>query len=386
MPLPSFFERLGQSLVQALQAQQRPRAGHAFRCTCGAAIFFPNNRCLACGAELGFDSRRGELLTLSPASAPGLWLGASPEWRSRSAYRRCANAHTAAACNWLVPAEDPAPDCPACRLNRTIPDLSVAENAVLWSRVENAKRRVVAQLLAHGLPVRARQEDPARGLAFDFLRPVPGGPAIVTGHQNGLITLNVEEADDARREQIRANLGEPYRTVVGHLRHELGHYYWDRLVAPGWRLTDFRNRFGDERTHYGSALARHYQFGPPADWPSRFVSAYAASHPWEDWAETWAQYLHMTDTLHTALSFGLTAEDVEMPCTPFGPEALHQPNHPSAQVFLHFINSWMELSAVLNELCRCMGQPDLNPFALSAPAVAKLHLVHLVVAEAGQVY
>jgi hypothetical protein len=38
----------------------------------------------------------------------------------------------------------------------------------------------------------------------------------------------------------------------------------------------------------------------PANWQKSFISKYATSHPWEDWAETWAHYLHIMDMLETA--------------------------------------------------------------------------------------
>jgi hypothetical protein len=200
---------------------------------------------------------------------------------------------------------------------------------------------------------------------------------VVTGHAQGLITLNLEEADDARREALRLALREPYRTLLGHLRHEIGHYYWDRLVAGTRWHEPFRARFGDERDAYAAALQRHYDHGPPPAWAGRFISAYAASHPWEDWAETFAHYLHLLDTVDTALSFGLTPDDIALPIEPFGPDALDHPD--DAARFLRLVNGWLELTAVVNELARSMGQPDVYPFVLSRTAVAKLHLVHRVV-------
>jgi len=370
------FEALG-----TLGGGQRPLALRRYQCRCGQPVFFGNSRCLACGRELGFEPGALTVLALEPAQAR--WL-------------RCANA-ARCGCNWLVQrGEAPHHEglCRACRLNRTIPDLAEGRNAELWSRIEVAKRRLVSQLLALGLPVRSRvTEDTGRGVMFDFLRSAPGGPPVITGHADGLITLDLDEADDATRARMRDALAEPYRTLLGHLRHEIGHYYWQRLVAGGavgttgpesdaggW-LQPFRVRFGDERADYAAALQRHYREGPPADWPVRCVSAYASSHPWEDWAETFAHYLHMVDTLDTALSFGLDAEEVETGFTPYGPEALDAPGDPEAGRFLGFINAWLPISALMNELARSMGQPDFYPFVLSAPAVAKLHLVHRIVAH-----
>ncbi len=355
-------------LVERLQvALTRPQAARSWRCRCGAQIFFGNSQCLRCGAQLGFDS---EALALRALPLPG------PDGQ---ALRRCAN-FIAVGCNWLLPErESPAHGglCRACRLNRTLPDTSLPENRQAWTLIEAAKRRLVSQLLALDLPVQSRlSEDSARGLMFDFLQPLPGLP-VSTGHRNGLITLNVEEADDAQREQIRRALREPYRTLLGHLRHEVGHYYWDRLVLGSPWLPFFRARFGDERQDYAAALRRHYELGPRPDWSQSFISAYASTHPWEDWAESFAHYLHMIDTVDTALSYGLSADDVEMAIQAFGPEALDSPH--DAPRFLRLLNGWLELTAVLNELSRSMGQPDFYPFVLSRAAVAKLHAVHRVV-------
>jgi hypothetical protein len=236
-----------------------------------------------------------------------------------------------------------------------------------------------------GLPVEPRSERaPAvLGLAFDFLRPTPEQP-VLTGHNQGLITLNMDEADDARREQVREQMGESYRTLLGHFRHEVGHFYWDRLVLNSPWLDDYRGLFGDERANYAEALQRNYTQGPPPDWPQHFVSSYASTHPWEDWAETWAHYLHMVDTLGTAMRFGLDAKDVEMPYAPFTLDALWHPDSPDAEAFLQIVNGWVELTGVLNEMSRSMGEPDFYPFVLTPAVVAKLQFIHCVVLQARQ--
>jgi hypothetical protein len=229
-------------------------------------------------------------------------------------------------------------------------------------------------------------EDPQRGLAFELRRSGPNEPQVITGHADGVITLDVEEADDARREQRRTDLREPYRTLLGHLRHESGHYYWQRLVEPNatW-LEPCRLLFGDERADYAQALQRHHGQGPPPDWGQRHISAYASSHPWEDWAETWAHYLHLRDTLDTARSFGLDSGSVELEIESFGPATLERPvDDLGANSFLALANGWLALTTVLNELSRSMGVPDFYPFVLSRPVMRKLHFVHSVVAAQGQ--
>lgn len=407
-------------------------AGRNYHCHCGQPVFFRNSKCLACGTPLGYDCESGLLLPLMPGPREGTWrewhpsaapdapppedaqppsleaipgqesaaeAGAPAQLPSAAAdpaggsdaseddgvptYKRCLNLSTPASCNWLIPVHDPADMCRACRLNRTIPDLTDPEqpdNGYLWGLIELAKRRLVSSLILLGLPVASRMsEDPERGMMFDFLRSPINGPHIMTGHNTGLITLNVDEADDAKREAVRKAMREPYRTLLGHFRHEVGHYYWDRLVAGTPWLEGFHALFGDETLDYKASLQRNYEEGPPADWPLHFVSAYASTHPWEDWAECWAHYLHMRDAIDTALSFGLSVDRFDLEFTPFTLDALHQPDHPEAEQFLAFVNHWTRLTTMLNEMSRSMGQPDFYPFVLPRDAVGKLHFIHLLV-------
>lgn len=355
------------------------RHARSWRCRCGNHIFFRNTLCLQCGAQLGYLPARSQLVPLDPGSAAGRWR--VPD--DAREYKRCANLETPAGCNWVLHSDDAQELCAACRLNRTIPNLGDADNRRYWAAIEVGKRRLVSQLISLGLPVKSRvSEDPARGVMFDFLRAPPGGPRVMTGHANGLITINVEEADDARREKIRHELREPYRTLLGHFRHEIGHYYWDRLVRDTRWLAAFRALFGDERADYAEALKANYEHGPPADWAARFISSYAATHPWEDWAETWAHYLHIIDSLGTALGFGLDADDLEAQADPFTRADLYAPDDTDAGHFLALLNGWIEMTMVLNELARSMGQPDFYPFVMSRAVVGKLQFVHLVIRDA----
>jgi hypothetical protein len=368
-----------------------PITPRAYSCACGRPVFFNNSQCLACHRPLGYDATRGALLALERVQTRGGkgggWREAGVPTRRAPRYARCANLESAAACNWLLDGTEVQAGqtlCRCCRLTRTVPDLSQPQAGLWWCRIEQAKRRLVSSLIGLKLPVRPRGDDEQLGLAFDLLLAPPEGPGVITGHANGVITLDASEADDARREERRGALAEPYRTLLGHLRHETGHYYWQLLVEPSAWLEPFRALFGDEREDYAAALKRHYDNGPPADWGQRFVSAYASAHPWEDWAETWAHYLHLVDTLDTARSFGLDGERVELSYERFGPDLLAGSGDPAADGFLQLINSWMELTGVLNELSRSMGVADFYPFVLSAPAVRKLHLVHRVVHAPGQ--
>lgn len=276
-------------------------------------------------------------------------------------FRPCANYVESGVCNWLVPADSAHELCVACRLNHTIPNLSEPGNHALWADVESAKRRLIYGLFRLRLEILSKLDDPKRGLSFD-IKSDAGDERVLTGHSDGLITLNIEEADPAKRERNRLALNERYRTLLGHFRHEIGHYYWDRLVGEGDRLEAFRKVFGDERTDYAKALERHYE-APLADYHLRFISAYASSHPWEDFAETFAHYLHMRDTLETAQHFGFTSD------TP-------RPTGREPTVLSTLLDDWQGLTVALNALNRSMGLPDAYPFALTPPVEVKLAFVH----------
>lgn len=378
----TLIENIAKRLVDVWRSPDVPRRGHTYRCQCGRPIFFRNSVCLACNAVLGYEPERAEVCVLERGPTADTWrvLGDPPE---ATAFRRCESFDLAAGCNWLVPATHPSSLCISCRLTRTIPDLSDPDNCRYWRSIEIAKRRLVSQLLALGLPVRSKvEEDPEQGVMFDLLRSPPEGPRVMTCHGNGLITLNVEEADDSIREKTRHEMREPYRTLLGHFRHEIGHYYWDRLIAETPWHEKFRALFGDEREDYAAALRRNYEIGPPPDWRDRHISSYASVHPWEDWAECFAHYLHLVDSLDTALGFGLTADDIEMEVEPFSLEDLYDPEDPDAARALSLVNSWMELVTAMNELARSMGQQDFYPFVLSRPVLRKMHFIELVVKNA----
>jgi hypothetical protein len=354
-----------------------------FHCShCQQLVFFENVRCLNCDHDLAFLPDVADMASLESAGDK-LWRSPAASARGRT-YRVCTNYSDANVCNWAVPAGDPNPLCASCRLTRVIPDLSKPGNKEAWYRLEVAKRRLVHTLLALRLPILSKTDDPANGLAYEFLADTKGNDggvkAVLTGHSAGVITVNVAEANDAEREKRRAQLHEPYRTLLGHFRHEIGHYYWDQLIRDRDRQEAFRTYFGDERADYAQALEQHYRDGPPADWQERYVSAYASSHAWEDWAETWAHYLHMTDVLATSAACGL---------------ALHpqRDNEPALRTdrrlhagmpktFERLIDAWIPLTYVLNELNRGMGLPDGYPFVLSPAVQGKLQFIHETVETA----
>jgi len=352
-----------------------------FRCACGNAVTFENSQCLACGRELGFLPERLLLSALEPEPA-----GHYRALADGGVYRQCRNYAQEHVCNWMVPAADDQPYCRACRLNRLIPNLSEPRNRVLWARIERAKRRLLYGLATLRLPVIGRDLDPAAGLAFEFLADPAAetefadeaaGRQVLTGHRDGVITINIAEADPAAREGMRERMGEQYRTLLGHFRHEVAHWYWDRLVRGGARQAGYRELFGDERADYGEALRRYYTEGPRPDWQSHGVSAYASAHPWEDWAETWAHYLHMVDTLETAHDhgFAIHGQAVRLPATVLQPD----PPPAAAAGFDELLGDWIRLTLALNALNRSMGMRDAYPFTLGARAIDKLRFVHGVI-------
>jgi hypothetical protein len=297
-------------------------------------------------------------------------------------YRLCQNSIEHGVCNWAVPLKDDNPFCRGCRLNGVIPDLSHPGALKAWGRIEHAKKRLLYTLLELGLPVDSRQEKKG-GLVFSFKEnDAKAESPVLTGHDDGHITLNIAEADNPGRERLREQLGETYRTLLGHFRHEIGHYYWDVLIRDTKELAPFRDLFGDPSKDYNEELQRHYKEGPPPDWQSAFVSMYATMHPWEDWAETWAHYLHIVDTLGTARSYGmaLRPEPVGLPATPrvlsFTARRLDFDD------FEDLLHAWFPLTFALNSLNRGMGLLDLYPFVLSERAIEKLRFVHEVIERA----
>jgi hypothetical protein len=341
-----------------------------FKCqACGNVVHFENTLCVSCGATLGYIPDRFAMSTLTLAG--DVWTAAADPTR---AFRSCANAQIGA-CNWLTPASEHSGLCRACRHNRMLPDLSVEENVAAWRKVELAKRYLFYSLTRLRLPLPLKRDNEAEGLAFDFLSgAATGGAKVMTGHDNGLITLDIAEADDAEREWRRTAMSEPYRTLLGHFRHEIGHFYWDRLVRDGGRLDAFRAMFGDERADYDAALQRHYQSGPAADWPTRFISAYASTHPWEDFAETWAHYLHMIDALETAQSYGLSLSPAPARSEALETQVDFDPYQSVA--FAQIVPAFVAITVAVNSLNRSLGQPDIYPFVFSAAVIDKLGFVH----------
>ena len=350
-----------------------------FKCSrCEQVLYFENSACLRCGSKLGFFPDSLTLEALEPDGDHWRALDGPP-----GAHRFCRNA-AHSACNWMLRADDPSPYCRACRHNRTVPDLSIPERLEAWRRIETAKRRLFYTLLRLRLPTPDPNSGDPQPLSFDFLADPRRGPKVMTGHDNGHITIALSEADDLARERLRIELGEPYRTLLGHFRHEIGHYYWDRLVrdAGDTELERCRALFGDERRDYGEALAAHYANGAPDDWQASYVSSYATMHPWEDWAETWAHYLHMVDTLEMASAFGIRiAPDVADDASMDAQLALDPVLVADVQ---RLVDAWLPLTYAVNSLNRAMGQPDLYPFVIAPAVIGKMAYIHDLIRRQGR--
>jgi len=331
-----------------------------FQCSCGQAVYFESHRCIACNAVLGFDSESLEMLSLTQ---DGIYLRDA----SGRQFLACTNGIEYGVCNWLRPSDELHPLCLGCRFNRTIPDLSKPVNLVRWGKFEASKKRLLYTILRLGLPLSNGFDDPRNGLLFDFIEDSRSDPYrfpetfSTTGYLGGVVTVNALEADDAAREAMRVEMGESYRTVLGHLRHESGHYYWSLFDAGPKEIGVFKALFGDLFEDYASALQRYYEEGPQEDWAGRYISAYASAHPNEDWAESWGHYLHIYDVLETAAAQGVMAEQ-------------------SAKFDIReSISTWSRLSITLNELNRSIGLGDAYPFVVTATVAEKLVYVDKVI-------
>lgn len=326
----------------------------AFRCrVCDNQLFFENSLCVACGTALGFS--RGER-AIVPVNEDGRYVDADG-----LVWWVCANLNLSG-CTWLSPLEGG--QCFSCDLTRTRPADDDEVGLRNYVDAEQAKRHLIVELDTLGFPLVGKDVDPVNGLAFDLLSSV--AEDVTIGHADGVITIDLAESDAAHREKVRAQLAEPYRTMLGHFRHEIGHYYEWQLVQGEELIERCRELFGDERESYADALARHYEEGPPAEWADSYISTYATMHPFEDFAETFAHYLHICDTVESASEYGLVTV---APVTAFS-------------TFRDVVAGvWVPLSIALNVINRSMGRDDLYPFVIPAPVLDKLDFVASLPAE-----
>ena len=332
---------------------------------CNHPLFFESNICGNCGHFCGYRDDDRKMLTFDTLSAMLI------SDREKIEYKYCKNKDYSV-CNWLLRKDDEHDYCSACQLNRTIPNLSDKKNFPKWQNLEVAKHRLIYQLQKTGLDLPSKMVN-NNGVCFDFIAK-KNNSKVMTGHANGVITILLREADSVSREQIRKNLEEPYRTLIGHLRHEVGHYFWERLVFNNEDiLAAFRSIFGNEEANYSDALQTYYEKGTSHNWQDAFISKYATSHPWEDWAETWAHYLHIMDMVETAHFFRLNVnptgnlENMKAEVT-FDPYAVKD--------FETIINTSVPLSFAVNSINRAMGIPDVYPFVISQKVIRKMTFIH----------
>ncbi|MDC8831061.1 zinc-binding metallopeptidase family protein [Alteromonas gilva] len=353
-----------------------------YTCQCGNTLYFANSLCLTCQRPVGFLSD-AQVISSCDIDAEGHWIATV----NGRAYRQCRNYAVTNICNWLIPQDKQQALCDACALTDTIPDQSKPDNKTLWFRMEQAKRHLLYTLYKLKLPVVGKRDAPD-GMSFRFLedqeealfgRELTVKNSVITGHSDGVITINIKEAEASKRLEMREMMNERYRTLIGHFRHESGHYYWDKLVKNSAHLDDFRQLFGDERQDYQKSLERYYAEGPAKNWYQQCISAYASMHPWEDWAETWAHYLHMVDTLETAHEYQTSLENITL-SNPLIDEYPYSPSF-NEKTFDTLLDDWDKLTTLLNALNRSMGLDDAYPFVLTPPAREKLHFIHLLVRE-----
>ncbi|MDM1780334.1 putative zinc-binding metallopeptidase [Acinetobacter sp. 10FS3-1] len=348
-----------------------------FECAiCHRQIFFYKSVCDHCLLPIGYVASEKELCTFKKQS-PTEWIPVAKQYRHTS-YKPCHNYTHYQVCNWMIPSSDEEDFCESCQLTHVIPNLENTENLIYWFRLEEAKRRFLYLALGMNMMPRPKySENDPFGIRFDFILPEEDKP-VLTGHSNGVITLNAIEADVVYRETTRVNMGENYRTLLGHFRHESGHYYFNVMQHLHPELLDeFRLYFGNEQQDYSQSLERHYNKGAPINWQENYISSYASAHPWEDWAETWAHYLHMMETLETAYYAGLRVQgnnrdlaSMNFKECPIG-----------GQDFEHILENWITLTFNLNALNRSMGLEDAYPFKLSESVKDKLRFIHRHVLE-----
>lgn len=330
-----------------------------FRCQCGRSVFFDSDICINCGTRLGYDPAAMRMEALTPQG---------DHWSTASGkpVRLCDNGVQFAVCNWVVDASLAHALCFGCRFNRIVPNQALPGNQQRWLRLEEGKKRLLYTLMQLGLPLENGWDAPRTGLLFDFKEDERSTGTynetfVHTGYLGGVITINTLEADDAARESQRRQMNEEYRTVLGHMRHESGHYYWQRLNPDADTRAAFDAVFGNESADYGAALNRYYSEGPSPDWHKHHISAYASAHPTEDWAESWGHYLHIFDALDTAAAHGLTDR---------GPDRMD---------IAERIARWRTLSVTLNELNRSVGRGDAYPFVFNREVEKKLAFVDQVI-------
>jgi len=355
-PMPPASGEVAASSLTAVQMLRCPR--------CRSVTVLETLECAGCELAVGFHP---PTLTMREATREGVgiddrvWFPCSNrDWR----------------CNWLVAEDAGAGRCLSCRLNRQRPEASDTIALEKLADASRVMRRLLVQLAELGLPVDPHYEREG-GLAFDLLSSYSGQGRVTIGHANGVVTIDLVETLDDYREALRIRLREPYRTMLGHFRHEVGHYYqWILVEQTDW-IDECRELFGDERASYSEALDRHYREGAPEGWEASYISEYATMHPWEDFAESFAHYLHITDSLTTAAAGGLVLQADRLDGlvdADIAPRRSYQEASTS-----EMLADWQWLSLLLNRVNHAMGRSDLYPFTITEAVRTKLDFVHRVV-------
>ena len=333
-----------------------------FNCYCGNSVFFEQTNCDRCGKTLGFDFNSMKMI---PLSKNGSLLIDSA---SKKTYKKCTNWTEFNVCNWVLEDSSKNDLCFACQFNRVIPNQS-ADNAPVnnlrWLRLEKAKKRLIFSLARIGLPLKNGWGSSVEGLLFDFVESM-GDKVVTTGYSDGIITINSLEADHVARVSAKYALNERYRTIIGHLRHETGHYYLDKFdLPPNLKkiLEDnFGNLFNKNLSEYNEALQSYYKNGPAENWEENYISAYASAHPIEDWAESWSHYLLIMDTLETLQEEGYFDDCIDK------------------MNITEKLEKWRSLSSSLNQITRSLGMQDAYPFTLGKKVSEKIACVSKFIA------
>ena len=370
-----------------------------FNCNCKdhQMLFFESKSCLACKRVVGVDDNFDKVEAYDLDENTGYYFKSTEE--KKVSYQKCDNHADYTACNGMVNMDTfiPVPDnedevlCFACRFNETIPDLSIVEHIPLWRKMEIAKRRAIYTLKSLSLPLENTIQNPQSGLSFDFIADsdvndnfstkLEDQEIVFTGHDNGHITINIAEANDVVRASTKLAMREKYRTLLGHFRHELGHYYFNKLILVSPEKQELcKKYFGDDEIDYSKALKKYYKSGAPKNWNDDFISEYATMHPYEDWAETWAHYMHIIDTLETAKNFNITGSLNNKAVNNEYLGELTLPQNSclfSSQTSINSIlDTWMDFAIILNSLNRSMGMSDAYPFVLTQSIRTKLSFIH----------
>jgi hypothetical protein len=331
------------------------------KCKCNRWLFFGNTACLGCDRSVGRCCACRAMASFSPASTSELFSCDN----CHAEVQPCANRNLGI-CNCFANQTDSTGNvlCTYCEFTRVVPPHDSPDKFSRWRELESAKRRLLIQLSGLEFPPFASKFVPTCPLVFEFKEDtvLPDGSieAVFTGHENGVITINAHEADSVRREQSRVAFNEPQRTLIGHMRHEYGHFLDLCCIQGDLLRAKYVELFGDPATvDYAEAKTRYYAQGPTGNWPESYVSAYASMHPWEDFAETVNVYLDLMALAETARDqLGSNIDTSANGCV------------------ATFISELLDLAITVSEFNFDMGLNALLPERFNDEVVCKLSYVH----------